>query len=315
MRILHLSTTDIKGGAALGAYWLHEGLLQAGCDSTMLVQEKYSDDPFVLQSKTVFKINSKYINARIIAERLIQKILRMKQNENAELVSPQIFLPSGLAKEINALNPDIVHVHWTQGGYLMPEDIPKIKVPIIYTARDMWLLGNGRHYFDESEQFEGSLHQRNARAFSKKRNIIFVGISHWLGDLMRKNTALENHTVEVIQNGVPVQYFNPISPDRIKQQRQILGLNPDSYYILYGAQNATTDTRKGYEYIQSAQNSYKDNPQVRFLVFGNGAAEKGENIEYLGNLSRETLAQYYQIADVTLVPSKQDGQCGNPRGW
>ena len=35
MRIVHLSTTDIRGGASRGAYWLHRALLDIGIDSVM----------------------------------------------------------------------------------------------------------------------------------------------------------------------------------------------------------------------------------------------------------------------------------------
>src|SRR5690606_30519212 len=48
MRVVHVSPTDIDGGAAKGAYNLHGALRRAGVDSLMLVQRKYSDDPTVL---------------------------------------------------------------------------------------------------------------------------------------------------------------------------------------------------------------------------------------------------------------------------
>ena len=42
MKILHVSTYDIEGGAARAAYRLHKSLLQIGVDSKMLVQRKMS---------------------------------------------------------------------------------------------------------------------------------------------------------------------------------------------------------------------------------------------------------------------------------
>ena len=47
MRVLHLCTSDVRGGAARGAYWLHRALSARGIDSRMLVGRKYSDDPNV----------------------------------------------------------------------------------------------------------------------------------------------------------------------------------------------------------------------------------------------------------------------------
>ena len=40
MKILHLNTSDINGGAARAAYRLHQGLRNIGIDSQMLVQDK-----------------------------------------------------------------------------------------------------------------------------------------------------------------------------------------------------------------------------------------------------------------------------------
>ena len=49
MRVVHLSTSDIRGGAARGAYWLHRALAGRGVDSRMLVGRKYSTDPTVVE--------------------------------------------------------------------------------------------------------------------------------------------------------------------------------------------------------------------------------------------------------------------------
>ncbi|PMP83112.1 MAG: glycosyl transferase family 1, partial [Chloroflexus aggregans] len=47
MRVVHVSTNDISGGAARAAYRLHQGLLQLGCASRMVVAHRWSDDPTV----------------------------------------------------------------------------------------------------------------------------------------------------------------------------------------------------------------------------------------------------------------------------
>jgi hypothetical protein len=47
MRILHLSTHDIRGDAARSAFRLHTALRRAGLDSTMLVAHRDSRDPTV----------------------------------------------------------------------------------------------------------------------------------------------------------------------------------------------------------------------------------------------------------------------------
>jgi len=55
MKILHLSTDDISGGAAIAAYRIHKGLQKIGTDSKMLVQTKLSDDRTVISPGTKVK--------------------------------------------------------------------------------------------------------------------------------------------------------------------------------------------------------------------------------------------------------------------
>ena len=49
MKVLLLNTYEQRGGAARAAFRLFEGLLAAGTDARMLVQEKQSDHPSVLK--------------------------------------------------------------------------------------------------------------------------------------------------------------------------------------------------------------------------------------------------------------------------
>ena len=48
MKITHISTADIVGGAARSAYRLHTGLRALGHDSTLFVEKRVSNDPSVV---------------------------------------------------------------------------------------------------------------------------------------------------------------------------------------------------------------------------------------------------------------------------
>jgi len=57
MKILHISTTDIKGGAGIAAYRLHKSInLNSGVDSFMYVQRKSSSDDSVISSKGKMRV-------------------------------------------------------------------------------------------------------------------------------------------------------------------------------------------------------------------------------------------------------------------
>ncbi|MBW2737778.1 MAG: glycosyl transferase, partial [Deltaproteobacteria bacterium] len=55
MKILHVNTSDISGGAARAAYRIHKGLQEIDINSKMLVQTKLSDDRTVIAPDTKVK--------------------------------------------------------------------------------------------------------------------------------------------------------------------------------------------------------------------------------------------------------------------
>ena len=48
MRVLHISMSNLIGGAAKAAYRIHKGLIEQGVDSLMYVRRKIGDDPLIL---------------------------------------------------------------------------------------------------------------------------------------------------------------------------------------------------------------------------------------------------------------------------
>ncbi len=67
MKVLLLSTFDIRGGAARAAYRLYQGLRSIDVDSKMLVQEKSSDDWTVIAPKAKIQMGVAKIRATIDA--------------------------------------------------------------------------------------------------------------------------------------------------------------------------------------------------------------------------------------------------------
>jgi hypothetical protein len=57
IRIVHVATNDISGGAARAAYRIHRGLCNLGEESSMFVKHRWSDDPTVCW-KTYFEAST-----------------------------------------------------------------------------------------------------------------------------------------------------------------------------------------------------------------------------------------------------------------
>ena len=337
MRVLHLSTTDIRGGAARGAYWLHQSLRDAGVESTMLVGRKYSDDSDVMAPEGLVS----RLGGRLRAELdcLPLRFYR-KTDESFWTVG---WIRNRIEREVRRLEPDIVHLHWTGGGYLPIQELRQLNYPLVWTLRDMWAFTGGCHYSAGCERYEvgcgqcpqlrshgdGDLSRRMWRRRAdewRDVDLWLVPISRWLAECVRRSPLFRHAPIEVIPNGLDTHYFHPTEQ---QEAREIWRLKPDQRYILYGALGATRDPRKGFGHLAQAlrrlaKDGWGDRAEV--VVFGDiepsEAPDLGLTAHYVGEVSDDRrLAALYASADVMVVPSLQEAfgktliegmACGTP---
>jgi hypothetical protein len=127
VNIVILSTSDIKGGAARATYRLHQGFQRIEVPSQMLVQTKYSDDRKVIGSPASSGIGKVIAGARLSLDPLP---LKLYPKRDRSLFSLQ-WLPDNLAAQVARLEPDIVNLHWINGGYLQIETLAKLNKPLV----------------------------------------------------------------------------------------------------------------------------------------------------------------------------------------
>ena len=140
MKILHVCWIDNSGGAAIAAYRLHRGLLGVGVDSRMLVARKQSDDHTVLGPEGMF---SKV--AHRLRPHLTNPILKWQKSDNPIQHSLNL-LPSGLHRRINAMDVDVVNLHWINGEMISIAEIARIRKPVVWTLHDMWAFCGAEHH-------------------------------------------------------------------------------------------------------------------------------------------------------------------------
>ncbi len=339
MQILHLSTSDIGGGAAIAAYRLHKGLQQLGVASQMLVEKKLSDD------RAVFAPNNNLGRALgIIKPTLDSFPLRFYPGcDRTQLTLSLEWLPDGIAPKIAQLAPDIIHLHWIGAGFLKIETLAKFKQPLVWTLDDMWALTGGCHYSQECDRYKVScghcpllqsnqnwdlsrwVWQRKAKAW-QNLNLTIVTPSTWLANCASSSSLFKNRRIEVIPYGLNHEQYKPI---KRRLARELLKLPQDKQIILFGAIGATSDSRKGFHLLQLAlqrlsQSIERQNTEV--VIFGSSQPENaidlGFKAHYLGYLQDAiSLAIVYSAANVMIVPSTQEafGQtaseslaCGTP---
>jgi len=322
MKILHLNSTEISGGAGLAANRLHKGLQYAGLQSRMLVNHKKTDDWSIYDPDTRIK---RFINRL----RSLQDVLPLQLYSSRK----QTPFSSGLAtkadiRKIYEFDPDIVHMHWIGNGFFSIENFKKIGKPIFWTFHDMWPFTGGCHYDEDCGKYETHCgacpqlesqksHDLAYKVFKRKiRSWEEIGItvvtpSHWLANCARKSVLFRNNEIHVIPNGLDLETYKPTNKE---VARELWSLSKEKKYILFGAINATSAKRKGLHILNQAlkilSNVIKDN-SVELIIFGANEPEipvdYGFKVNYMGELQDDvSLVSLYSAVDVFVAPSTQD---------
>lgn len=326
-RVLHVSLSDIEGGAARAAYRLHRGLLKIGVDSQMVVVRRRSHDPTVKAP-----LGRVGLHANRVAQRLSQGVLSLQSSSNPVLRSLN-WCPSGLGRWLRGQQGALVHLHWVGGETLSLHEIAGLGQPVIWTLHDMWPFCGAEHYDNflhpgryrhgySAESRPPGEHGPDLDRYSyvRKRKTWRGRIFHlacpsqWMADRVAESDLLGHMPVRVIPNGVDVEVFRPFERNIA---RHGLGLPDDDKLILFGAVASTSDTRKGFDllidslHMLAAQR--RDRQPVRLLVFGAADPVSGFDgtpclqIHYMGSVEDEArLALIYSAADVFVAPSRQD---------
>jgi glycosyltransferase involved in cell wall biosynthesis len=334
VKVLIVNSSDTEGGAARAAYRLHRSMLAEGVDSQMLVQNMASDDFTVIGPAT--KIEK---GLGVIRPTLDILPVHCYKNRSKTLFSPAWVPFSNVVKRINALQPDVVHLHWVAGGMFRIEDIARIEAPIVWTLHDNWAFTGGCHIMWECTRYQQSCGKcprlgsdqnndlsrkvflRKQKTFGQVENMTVVGVSQWLKDRAAESRLFSDRKIVCLPNLIDTNVFSPIDKNAA---RALLNLPPGKKLVLFGAMSATSDVNKGFSELSEAL--LKAGGDAELVVFGASQPEQSagfkQKTHYLGRLHDDlALRVLYSAADVMIVPSLQEafGQtasesmaCGTP---
>lgn len=334
MKVLHVSTYDLNGGAARATYRLHKALIAHGLDSRILVQRKQSDEHQIVGPSTLWEKACSLVIPFV--EKIFFKLCGVKPNSyfSSSLISGKSFI-----NRINDTDADLIHFHWVNDGMIKFSSLDKIKKPIVWTMHDNWLFTGGCHIKMDCEKFidqcgkcpvlsstkESDLSSRiqemKIATIERLNNLIVVGPSKWIVKEAQKSKILKNVEIVHIPNLINTEIFKPISKT---MARDILNLSVDKKYVMFGALDPFGDKNKGF--LQLKQSLDLIESSCELIIFG--ASEPKDKIDfghvthYFGKITDEVmLAILYSASDAVVVPSLQENfsntileslSCGTP---
>lgn len=322
MKILHINTNGSSGGAAKACYRLHKALLKYEVESLIYVQKTNITNDKILGAKNNFfyhKIN--FLRSKIDSIPLIKyhKMDKVHWSNNF-LNNPFII------HDIKEINPDIINLHWINGGFFsinQLNEIKKLDIPIVWTLHDSWAFTGGCHIPHYCMKFKtkcgncpflhsDKLYDLSRTNWLKKKSIyeklnpIIVTPSNWLADCTKSSTLLGDKKIVVIPNSIDIDMFKLI-PKNIAIKK--LGLNENKKYLLFGAMGATTDKNKGFDLLLKSLKSLQ-NEDVELLIFGNNInldIDLPINVRSFGVVEDNKILNFlYSAADITVVPSRSE---------
>ncbi len=332
MKILHVVAGKLNGGAARGAYWLHEGLVNQGINSKILTQS-----PSNIENTVAISPPSILKRIKLKIKHRIENYYLTKYPNKQNIIFSTGLIGNDITILTEYKEADIIHLHWINNDMLSIEDIGKIKKPIVWTIRDMWPMTGGCHYAMECENYKtgcGNCAQLNSTndtdlsstILDKKKkffpkNMKLVGISKWISTIAHESDLFKDFDIRTINNNINSNDFIPIDKDIAKN---VLGLDTKKKIILVGSTNIK-DFYKGFGKFIEALN-ITDTGKYYLCFFGTFDQELGKLLKfeyrsfgYLNDII--SLRLLYSAADVFVAPSIMEAfgktitesmSCGTP---
>jgi len=345
MKVTLINTSDAGGGAPAACMRLLKALESKQVDVRMLVQEKKTSEARVDSISDSFTDRLK-ARFSFFYERLPFIWFQAKARE-VRFAFSTADSGTDIKKESGIQNADVLHLHWTNSGFLSIKNIKQLfetGKPVVWTLHDMWAFTGGCHYAGDCNHFMQECgncwmlrdphkndisHKgwmRKTEMYKPAGNIVFVTCSHWLAEVARTSTLLKDFRIETIPNPIDTAIFSP--QDKIAARAK-WNINPQSKIILFGAANIL-DRRKGISYLVEALNDLKKNYEgmddLEIVLFGKNKSFDVNSLPfkvYEMNIitAEQDMAELYNLADVYVTPAIEDNlpntvmealACGTP---
>ncbi|MCD6293685.1 MAG: glycosyltransferase family 4 protein [Deltaproteobacteria bacterium] len=330
MKILQISTYDIRGGAARATYRLHRGLRGMDQDCCMLVRTKETDDDFV---SAVGQEQETDENAFFLEVPIQEQYINSHRTDISNTLFSLPYPGYDIFRSPLVQNADIINLHWVS-RFQSPVTLKHIFAlgkPVVWTLHDQWAFTGGCHYSSGCVGYQSSCKEcpqlandpfslpeailHDKEDLFQNANLTIVTPSRWMGRCAGESRLFKSLRVEVIANSLETDLYSPLAKEQAKKRLEIPN---DAITFLFGAIDGT-EKRKGFAKLIGAMKSCRQmeafqellrKDQLRLLCFGspNDQLESmGIPVISLGQLDTdEEIRDAYSAADLFLLPSLED---------
>jgi glycosyltransferase involved in cell wall biosynthesis len=342
VRVVHVSTHDVAGGAARAAYRIHTSLLDLGVDSSMLVAVRGSEDPSVREIRIDRRLGARVRRWRLRRRLAIdhRRLERTRPPGYERFSDDRTELGPDLIRDLPAA--DVVHLHWVADLLDYSSFFRHVggSLPLVWTLHDMNPFTGGCHYdagcgrFEDacgacpqlgssrSEDLSREVWRRKERALATvpDRLLHVVAGSEWLRESVSSSSLFGRFAASSFDYGIDTDVFAP--PERYGARAE-LGIPDDLPVVLFVA-DAVDNRRKGFSELVDALGALPPDLPVLLVSIGGGepAVPPGLRHLHLGRVRGDAaLVRVYGAADLFVIPSLQEayGQtaleamaCGTP---
>jgi glycosyltransferase involved in cell wall biosynthesis len=330
MKVVHINQSDIKGGAAIAAFRLHNAMREAGIDSTYFVQMR------TIHDRKDIRTVSKY---ELYIKRLVHVVCG-KLAVRAMHEIPGYFSPfkygTDISRRLEITGADIIYLHWICGSFInfrVLRKILKIGKPVFWFMHDMFPITGGCHYSYECTKYydkcsECPFHKRRTifpdisrwqflikqKIYKRFDNLVFIAPSAWLTGCAKKSALTRDKPVYHIPNLIDPERFKVINKN---SARCLFSIDSGRKVITFGADNALSNPYKGWSYFRDAlhflaKETTLMDTAIEVLIFGSSYNKKiADDIPFpsyfLGHLHDEySMVMMYNCTDIFVTSSLAD---------
>lgn len=232
-----------------------------------------------------------------------------------------------LIRFIKKFNPDVVHIHELHAYFVNIG--PLMKYLKKHTIKTVWtfhceFMYTGKcghaldcdkfetecHHCPQLREYPKSLIFDFTRFMHKQKKNWFEGFDHltivtpspWLADRV-KRSFLSSKNIQVIHNGIDTHIFEPKTVDHLIKRHQLEGKK-----VVLAVAPDLMSQAKGGRYVVKVAHRLKDE-NIRFILIGveDLKSSYGDTVIALGKTTnQEELAQYYTLADLSILTSQAE---------